>query len=180
MTKRRWSWVFLCAALALTIAAVWAARHQLVVLTRWKPAEGTLLRRDMMRNHDDDGFLYFQMQGFFRYMANGKEQTSTAVSPFQSPDFGWVAPQALAYKVGSQYPIRYDPEKPGVFEFGAGYNRAYFQSTLQFLKGASVCLLLGLLLHRFSRPPRRCIQCRHVIESFFRYCPECGESVAPV
>jgi len=178
MTKRLWSWVFLFAALVLTLASVWQARHQWTVLSQWKSATGTLVRRDVPLNHDPDGYLYFQMKGTFRYAVDGKERESSASSHFGSSDFGWLAARALAYNPGSQYPIRYDPARPEVFEFGAGYNALYFRTPLQYLWAAAVCLLLGLLLLHFSQGPKHCAQCNRTVRSFFRYCPDCGESIS--
>jgi hypothetical protein len=178
MTKRWWSWFFLFAAAALTIGSVWLASHQLNVLTRWKAAEGTLLRREVLSNHDSDGYLYFQVKALFRYQADGKERTATAVSSYGSADFGWIARQFGAYSDGARYPLRYDPAKPEIFEFGAGLNKLYFRTPVQCFSGAAICLLLGLLLRQFSRPLKRCIQCRKAIRSFFRYCPDCGESIS--
>ena len=179
MTKRPWSWVFLFAALLLTITAFWQARHQWTVLSRWTSATGTLLRRDVPRNHDADGSLYFQMKAAFRYPVDGKERESSAMSYFGSTDFGWIAPRVLAYNLGSRYPIRYDPARPEVFEFGAGYNTLYFRTPLRYLWASAVCVLLGLLLRRLSQAPRRCVQCRCTVRSYFRYCPDCGESISP-
>jgi hypothetical protein len=178
MTKQRWSWVFLFAAATLAVGSVWLARHQLTVLTRWKPAEGTLLRHEVIRNHDSDGYLYFQINASFRYQVDGKERTATALSSFGSADFGWIAPQFGLYTAGTRYPLRYDPAKPEVFEFGAGYNKLYFRTPVQCLSGAVACLLLGLLLRQFGRPLKRCIQCGKAIRPFFRYCPDCGESIS--
>ena len=179
MTKRFCSGGFLLAALLLTATAFWQARHQWTVLSRWKPVTGTLLRREVLRNHDADGFLYFKMKGTFRYPVDGKEQESSALSYFGSSDFGWISPRTLAYDPGSQYPVRYDPARPEAFEFGAGYNRLYFRTPLQFLSAAAACLLLSQLFHRFSQAPKRCIQCNRTVRSLFRYCPECGESISP-
>lgn len=106
----------------LTVTAFGQARHQWTVLSRWKSATGTRLRREVPRNHDPDGYLYFQMKATFRYPVDGKEQESSTLSYFGSTDFGWITARALAYNLGSQYPIRYDPARPEVFEFGAGYN----------------------------------------------------------
>ena len=178
MTKRLWSWVFLFAAGVLAIGSVWLARHQLTVLTRWKTAEGTLLRREVLRNHDSDGYLYFQISALFRYQVDGKEKTATAVSSYGSADFGWIARQFGTYTDGARYPLRYDSAKPEIFEFGAGYNKVYFSTPLQCLSGAAGCLLLGLLLRQLSRPLKRCSQCRQTIKPFFRYCPDCGESIS--
>src|SRR3954470_20421248 len=112
MTKRGWSWIFLLAAVCLAIASIWFARHQLAVLSRWKAAEGTLVSREVLRNHDSNGILYFQMKAGFRYLADGKEITSTAESYFGSPEFGSFAERVLTYKPGVQYPVRYNPTNP--------------------------------------------------------------------
>lgn len=167
------------AALLLTAAAFRQSRHQWMVLGRWKPAMGTLLRREVPRNHDPDGYLFFQMKGTFRYPVDGKDQESSAFSYFGSNDFGWIAPRTLAYHQGAQYPIRYDPARPEVFEFGAGYNMLYFGTPLRYLSAAALCLLLSLPLRRFSRASKRCGQCNRTVRSFHRYCPECGESISP-
>jgi hypothetical protein len=178
MTKRTWSWIFLFSALALMAATVWLARHQFTVLTRWKKSEGTLQRYQVLRNHDADGYLYFQTQAQFRYMADGKELTGSADSYFGSADYGWIALQFFSVKPGGQYPIYYDPAKPEVFEFLAGFNKLYFKTPLQCLTAALGCLLLSFVFRRLSRPPKRCPQCQRAVQSFFRYCPDCGESIS--
>ena len=173
-----WSLGFALAALLLTAAAFWHARHQWAVLNRWKPVTGTLLSREVPRNHDSDGYLDFEISTVFRYPVDGKPKESSALSFFHSSDFGWISPRALAYQVGSQYPLRYDPARPEVFEFGVGYTALYFRRPLLLLSAAAACLLLGLSLRRLSKPPKRCVQCNRTVRSFFRYCPECGESIS--
>ncbi|MEO8131146.1 MAG: hypothetical protein ABI822_28870, partial [Bryobacteraceae bacterium] len=123
--KRLFTWALVTASLVLAAKAFWEARHPLTVLNHWAPVMGTLTRREVPRNHDADGNLYFQMKGTFRYAVDGKERESTALSYFGSTDFGWIAPRALAYEKNADYPIRYDPAQPDVFEFGVGYNWLY-------------------------------------------------------
>src|SRR5947209_4865373 len=77
MTKRIASWIFLAGALVLTAISLWLARHQLTVLTRWKTVEATMVRQEVLRNHDADGYIYFQTKGTFRYVADGKEWNSS-------------------------------------------------------------------------------------------------------
>jgi len=178
MTKQRWSWVFLVSALVMVAASAWMARHQLTVLTRWKQTEGTLQRYEVVRNHDSDGYLYYQTRAYFQYLVNGKELVNSAESYFGSADYGWIARQFYGFKAGVQYPIYYDPAKPEVFEFGAGFNTLYFRNSLWLLLAAAVSVLLGFVFHRLGRPPKRCIQCRRAVRSFFRYCPDCGESIS--
>jgi len=176
--KRGCSWALLAAAILLTVKACWEARHQLTVLNRWTAVTGTLLRREVPREHDADGYLYFQMKGTFRYPVDGKERESVARSLFGSTNFGWVAPRVLAYRVKEQYPIRYNPANPNVFEFGAGYNWLYFRTPLLYLTAAAACLLLRLAFLRVNRDPARCTQCRQTVLSFYSYCPDCGESIS--
>ncbi len=178
MTNRRLSWVFLIASLLLTITACWQARRQWMVLTQWKPATGILVRREVPRNHDSDGYLYFQMKGTFQYEVDGKQWESATLSQFGSRDFGWIAPRTLAYEQGSQHPLRYDPARPDVFEFGAGYNMIYFATPLRYLLAAALCLLTGLLLRRFGHAPKRCLLCNRAVLSYYHYCPDCGESIS--
>jgi hypothetical protein len=178
MNKRTWSRVFLMAALMLMAASAWFARHQLTVLTHWKTTEGTLMRRELVRNHDWNGYLLFQIEALFRYTADGKEEMVSTLSYFDASSFAQIAGKMTEYPAQAGYTLRYNPAKPEEFEFGAGFNALYFRRPLQFLAAAAACLLLGLLLVWTSRTPRRCQSCRQLLQSFFRYCPECGESIS--
>jgi hypothetical protein len=178
MTKRKWSWVFLAAGIALFMVSAWHARHQLNVLARWTSTQGTLVQREVLPNHDADGYLFFEMRGTFRYLADRRELSSSALSPFGSKDFGTFARRFLAYQPGSQYTVRYNPAKPEEFEFGAGFNKVYFNRALQYLAAALACLALAFLLRQFSSRLKRCRVCRYDIKAFYRYCPNCGESTA--
>jgi hypothetical protein len=178
VNKRLWSWIFLGAAAVLLIASAWFARHQLTVLTQWKTTQGRLLRIGIMNDHDTDGFLIFRIRAAFRYGVDGKEQDAEAVSYFDSPNIAVMQRIAAGYSSQSRHALRYNPAKPEEFDFGAGFNPLYLRTPLEFLAGSSGCILMFVLLWRLSQPPPLCRNCRQVLQSYFRYCPECGESIS--
>jgi hypothetical protein len=178
--KRLWSWIFLGAAAILLLASVWFGRHQLTVLTQWRTTDGKMLRLGLIRDHDADGYLIFRIRATFRYAVDGKEQDAEAVSYFESSNVAIMQKTAAAYTSQSRHPLRYNPAKPQEFEFGAGFNTLYLRTPLECLAAAAGCILVFLLLWRLSQPPAPCRNCRQQVRSYFRYCPECGESVSAV
>jgi hypothetical protein len=178
VNQRQWSWIFVGAAAVLLLASAWVGSHQLTVLTQWKTTEGRLLRIGTTPDHDADGFLRFRIRARFQYAVDGKEQDAEAVSHFESSNIAIMQKIAEAFKSQSTHTLHYNPAKPQEFEFGAGFNTLYLRTPLECLAGAAGCILVFLLLWRFSQPPPNCMNCTQVLRSHFRYCPECGESIS--
>ncbi len=170
--KKVFPWGLAFISLVLFGLTVWMAAHPLVVLTTWKTTQANILSKEFYHSHDSDGFLTFGSQLLIHYDAAGHAHEIKVTSSNLPTDFPEPFNFYEALRTDVPLQIRYDPKNPEKVEFDTTLRLA-----LPYFLGALICGLAIIPARRLMRPKRRCSQCNIQLESYWRYCAECGEPV---
>jgi hypothetical protein len=168
--KKVFPWGLAAISLVLFVLAVWKAAHPLVVLTTWKTTQANILNKEFYHSHNSDGFLTYGTELTIHYDAGGHAHEIKATSANLPTEFPEPFKFYEALRTDVPIQIRYDPANPEKVEFDTTLRLA-----LPYLFAALVCGLAIIPARRLLRPKRRCGQCNIQLESYWRYCAECGE-----
>jgi hypothetical protein len=142
----------------------------LVVLMTWKTTQAHILRKEFYHSHDSDGFLTYGTELVIHYDAGGHAHEIKAVSSHLPTGFSQPFEFFETLRTDEPLKIRYDPKDPEKVEFDTTLRLAF-----PYLIGALICGLAIIPARLLVRPKRRCGQCNTQLESYWRYCAECGE-----
>lgn len=151
---------------------MWKTAHPIVVLTTWKTAQANILSKQFYHSHDSDGFLTYGTELMIHYDAGGHAHEIKVLSSNLPTDFSGPFKFYEALRTDAPLLIRYDPANAERVEFDTTLRPA-----LPYLLAALICGLGIIPARRLMRPKRRCSQCNIQLESYWRYCAECGEPV---
>jgi hypothetical protein len=173
--KKLFPWGLAAISLVLFGLAVWKAAHPLVVLTTWKTTQANILNKEFYHSHDSNGFLTYGTELLIHYDAGGHAHEIKVTSTNLPTGFPEPFNFYEALRTDQPLQIRYDPANPEKVEFDTTLRMA-----LPYLLGAVICGLAIIPAGRLLRPKGRCSQCNIQLESYWRYCAECGEPVRAV
>lgn len=169
--KKALPWGLAVISLVLLTIACWKAAHPLAVMVTWKPTQAALLKKTFYHSHNADGMLTYGSELVIHYDAGGHAHEITAVSASLTTDFPGPFHFYEDLRTDVPLPIRYDPSNPEKVEFDTTAKPA-----LPYLSGALLFGLLVIPARRLGKPKRRCRQCNTPLDSYWRYCAECGDT----
>jgi hypothetical protein len=165
-------------AVLFLIAGVILALTTSLPPSHWKTAEATVLQSTIIREHDARGVLQFKLQLDLKFDAEGRPQTTTAVSDYSSGSFAFMMKKLEDYGSGSTHRILYKPDDPKQVRFETGFTWQHVRRGV-FLAGLALLFaLFSLIAIWFTRPGRDCPECGEELKSYYRFCPICSASVS--
>ena len=182
------AWLTIAVALGLVALAVWAIIPQILLISRTKPVEATIVSRgpdfakvyaiELLREHDNEGYVIYGLQVLFNYTIDGMAHVASANTPFRSRDVAEILQMRKALSDSKPREIRYEPGNPEKIYLESGIPGRIWKQVLTALAGAFVLLILAVLLFRLSRIPRHCAACQAELELYYKFCPACSATVS--
>jgi len=162
---------------ALTTAVVLYVPYA-VFGSGWKKAGGTVVRSNILREHDSRARLVFRLEAVFQYEANGQPHVGTGTTAYSSTRFANAVHLYEQYAAQTKHPIYYeaaDPQKIR-FETGATWRNVKY-SVLWALAGLLFAIASFVVFRRSGHSPE-CANCGEWIKGYYQFCPMCATAVA--
>ncbi len=165
------------AAVACLGYGVWLLVPHVRLQMQTKAIEATVVRSDLIKEHDSRGYLLYGLSATFLYELAGKSSVNVAKSLDQT--YAWAAEKKEqdTYSPKSRHLIRYETAKPEQIYLDGGLTWVHWKPSLLAALGALLFLTMGWFLRSLARAPRGCASCRGELEDYFKFCPFCGATI---
>ena len=142
-----------------------------------KAVEATVVRTDLLRDHDSRGYLLHGVKVTFLYEVAGKSLVNVAQSVDESYSWAAAKKEQDMYSPKSRHLIRYEVAKPEQIYLDGGLTWPHWKPSLLAVLGALLFLMLGWFVRSLAREPSGCASCKGELEDYFKFCPHCGATI---
>ena len=169
-------------ALAFLAAGIGAFLQHVIILRTWPPIEATIVRSEVIEFRGAKQRHMYRGEVELAYTVAGKEyQTPESFNTANSSESSVRRRMETTYAPGTRHRIFYDPANPYSIRWDVGINFTFFLLPLAFTGVGLILIGVCWFLWRLPYPPRlACARCGNHGKIDDRYCPRCGEPLAPV
>ena len=168
-------------ALAFLGAGVGLFIQHIFILRTWRPIQAEIVRSEVIEFRNRQGRSMFRGEVELAYAVSGQTyQTRDTFNSASSSESSVRRQMDTTYALGTSHRIFYDPENPYSVRWDVGINFKFFLLPLAFTGVGVILIGVCYVLWRLPYPPKlACSRCGMRGASDDRFCPRCGDRLAP-
>jgi hypothetical protein len=169
-------------ALAFSAAGIGLFVQHVMILQTWRPVEATIVRSEVIGFRNNKQRSMYRGEVDLAYTVGGQSYQTPDTFQHASSSEGSIRRQmATTYAVGTRHRVFFDPGNPYALRWDVGINFSFFLLPLVFTGIGLILIGVCYFLWRLPYPPRlACRRCGNEGKANDRFCPRCGEPLAPV